>query len=205
MRLFIALDLPPDIKDRLAALCSGVPGARWVPPETMHLTLRFVGEVNGHARDDLLEALTTVRTEPFDLTLEGVGHFETSRQPRALWAGVARNEALSRLRDSVEGAVQRAGLAAEGRKFMPHVTLARLKDAPGGRVQAFLANHSLFRSRSFPVTTFTLFSSFLSKNGAIYRPEAEFPLGAEVRAAEPEGEAEIYDPWATTTDPGRGA
>lgn len=193
MRLFVAIALPEDVTDALSALCSGVPGARWVPPENMHLTLRFIGEVDGGACDDIAEALAAVRGQPFDLTLTGVGHFESRRQPRALWAGLVRSEPLARLRESVESAVQRAGLAPEGRKFAPHVTLARLKDAPADRVQQFLAAHNLFRSRPFPVTGFTLFSSFLSKSGAIYRPEAEFPF--EGRGQEDEPGEELYDPW----------
>lgn len=196
MRLFVAIDLPQDVKEALSALCAGVPGARWVPAENMHVTLRFIGEVNGTLRDDIIEALSGVRADGFDLEMQGVGHFETRRQPHALWVRVVRSEPLLRLRESVENAVQRAGLPPESRKFMPHVTLARLKEAPAGRVQGFMQEHNLFRSRAVPVTGFTLFSSFLSRSGAIYRPEAEFPFdGAGTEAEE---EEEIYDPWGVS-------
>lgn len=199
MRLFVAIDLPRDVKEALAALCAGVPGARWVPAENMHVTLRFIGEVDGARRDDIIEALSEVRADGFDLEMQGIGHFETRRQPHALWVRVNRSEPLLRLRESVENAVQRAGLPPEGRKFMPHVTLARLKEAPPGRVESFMQEHNLFRSRAVPVSDFTLFSSFLSRNGALYRPEAEFPfVAAKERDGAAEEEEEIYDPWGVS-------
>src|SRR5690606_33899186 len=154
-------------------------------------TLRFIGEVDGGVAEDVIDALAEVRQEPFELALEGVGHFETSRQPHTLWAGVAASPALLRLQAGVDGALQRIGLPPEGRKYLPHVTLARLKQAPPDRVQTFLAEHSLFRSEVFPVEEFSLYSSFLGRKAATYRVEAGFGLGGP----NPRKEQEKLDDW----------
>ncbi len=176
MRLFVAIDLPETIKSRLALLCAGVPGAKWVGPESCHLTLRFIGEVDGDVFRDTRLALAEVRAEAFELRLAGVGHFGQRRRVRQLWAGVEAEPALDSLQRRVESALTTIGLEPERRKFHPHVTLARLKDAPMERVGAFLADNSLFESESFPAEAFVLFSSFLSHSGAIHRAEATYPL-----------------------------
>lgn len=176
MRLFVAIEPPEEVKHELAQLCSGVPGANWVTPERMHLTLRFIGEVNGTLQRDLVSALGEVRGEPFRLRFKGVGHFGERRRAQLLWAGVEADDGLGLLQRRVESAVVRAGLAPEKRRFHPHLTLARLKGAPIERVTGFLSGHGLFASTPFEADAFVLFSSFLSHNGAIYRPEATYPL-----------------------------
>jgi 2'-5' RNA ligase len=176
MRLFVALELPQALRQRLSVLAAGIPGARWVPPENMHVTIRFIGEVDGARMEEIHAALAEIAAPAFDITLSGVGHFESGRQARALWVGVEKTPELMHLRDKVESAVVRAGLPPEGRKFSPHVTLARLKDATAGRISAFLAANNLFRAEPAPIDSFTLFSSFLGRSGAIYRPEAVYGL-----------------------------
>lgn len=176
MRLFVAVALPETERQRLALLGGGVPGARWLPAENLHLTLRFIGEADGHAFHDIAAALREIDTAAFDLRLSGVGYFGDKRRVRVLWAGVDGNDALRALQQRVETALVRAGLPPEGRKFHPHVTLARLRDAPLGRVERFLAEQGGYVSQPFRVSEFVLFSSHLGGEGAIYRPEAEFPL-----------------------------
>jgi RNA 2',3'-cyclic 3'-phosphodiesterase len=176
MRLFVALDLPDDLRRRLACLCAGLPGARWVAPENLHLTLRFIGEVDGGAAEDIDAALSGIRMPCFPLTLAGVGEFSDGRRLRSVWVGVEANEMLARLQAKVEQALQRAGLAPEQRKFKPHVTLARFKSHPGGKLQDYFTEGALFRSDPFEVTAVTLYSSHLSHDGAIYTPEAVYPL-----------------------------
>ncbi len=176
MRLFVGLPLPDDLRQTLAALSAGVPGARWVDPEMLHLTLRFIGEVDRGWFDDIDAALQGVTTPAFELSLAGVGHWERKGKATTLWVGVEKNPALTRLRDKIESAMVRLGLEPEGRKFAPHVTLARLSDAAPIRVADFLGRHALFRSPPIAVESFTLFSSFLSHGGAIYTAEAEYPL-----------------------------
>ena len=119
MRLFVGLVLPEPVRWQLGLLCTGLPGVRWVPPENFHLTLRFIGEVDGGTLDDVDAALAGIRARRFSLTLGGVGHFGSGQQVRALWAGVGREPALQHLRDKVESAVVRAGLPPEGKKFTP--------------------------------------------------------------------------------------
>ena len=177
-RLFVAIEVPDAVRRMLGAMCYGVPGARWVAEENLHLTLRFIGEVDNLQLDDIGHALARVRGPEFEMTLDSVGQFESRRQPRVLWVGVAPNEPLVRLHDAVESALVRVGLEPEGRKFSPHITLARLKAAPRRKMASFVADHALFRAGPFPVTSFTLFSSFLARNGAIHRVENEYPLRA---------------------------
>lgn len=176
MRLFVALSLPRDLRDRLGGLASGLPGARWVDPDNLHLTLRFIGEVDGREAEDVDAALSGIQGKRFSLTLSGVGQFGDERRPRALWVGVEPNEALERLQAKIETALQRAGLAPEKRKFKPHVTLARLKTHPGERLHDYIVQRSLFRAGPFDVSEFTLFSSYLANSGAIYSAEAVYPL-----------------------------
>jgi len=179
MRLFVALELPEPVKAALDRLVCGVPGARWLPPENLHLTLRFVGEADGPGTEDLVDALSHVAELPFDLSVENVGHFESGRRARTLWAGVARSPALARLQSRIETAVRRAGFPPERRRFVPHVTLARLDGTPPQEVSRFISAHSLFRAPTFTVAGFVLYSSFLTKNGAVHRPEAAFDFLGE--------------------------
>jgi len=175
IRLFVALDLPAPVRERLSLLQGGVPGARWYAPGQMHLTLRFIGEVPESTARDIDDALIALRVPGFALELFGVGAFG-GKLPRALWAGVRDGEKIVHLQRKVETALQRLGLPPEERKFTPHVTLARLKDSPKAKVMEFLAAHALFSSGEFPVTSFALFSSQLSSNGSIYRIESTYAL-----------------------------
>jgi 2'-5' RNA ligase len=177
MRLFVALDLPWSVREQLAALCgSGIPGARWVPPENYHLTLRFIGEIPGHVARDVDDALLGLRAKGFALTLTGMGTFAKGGVSVALWAGVERTPSLEHLRNKIETALQRCGLEPERRRFQPHVSLARLDNPAEAKVAAFVQAHNLFRSAPIPVEHFTLFSSVLGKDRAVYTPEAEYEL-----------------------------
>jgi 2'-5' RNA ligase len=174
MRLFVALELPEAIRLACERLQQGVPAARWIPAENMHLTLRFIGEVDGAAFEDLIESLADVVVEPFEIEVASVGHFETRQMPTVLWAGIRPNPDLKRLQAKVERAVRAAGLPPETRKFAPHVTLARLGDTDPVRVRNFLQRNALFQPGSVPVGGFTLFSSHLGKGDPHYRAEVEY-------------------------------
>ena len=178
MRLFVALSLPDEIRERLAHLEDRLPGARWVPPENLHVTLRFIGEVDGGQAHDIDAELTRLHGTAFELSLAGLGHFGEGQKTRALYARVTPSEPLTRLQQKVEQAVQRAGLKPEGRKFKPHVTLARFRAGAAGapELERYLVGHSLFRLGPFPVADFALYQSFLSGEGSIYRREALYPL-----------------------------
>jgi 2'-5' RNA ligase len=176
IRLFVGLAVDPEIAERLAVIGAGIPGARWVAARNLHLTLRFIGEVDEGAAHEIHEALATLALPRSSLTLEGFGTFG-SRQPHTLWAGVAPDEALERLQAKVETTLVHAGLPPEPRKFFPHVTLARLRNAQPPRLQAFITLNSPFRAGPTPVGHFTLFRSHLSRSGAEYEAVAEYPLG----------------------------
>jgi 2'-5' RNA ligase len=177
MRLFVGIELPPDVRRRLAGLASGLPGARWVPPENLHISLRFIGEVDNHHAEDIDAVLAGIHAPAFELSLSGIGFFDSGPRVHAVWAGVGRSEALAFLHDKVESAVVRAGLEPERRKFKPHVTLARLKETPPReRLAAFMEHHEPFRCEPFEVAHFTLFRSHLGNEGSHYEPLSEYPL-----------------------------
>jgi 2'-5' RNA ligase len=175
MRLFVALALPDLIAEQLALLQAGVPGARWQTREQLHLTLRFIGEVDGRDTTAVDDALSLIEAPKFSLALKGVGEFG-GKTPHALWVGVRDKEPVAFLQRKIETALQRAGLPAEQRKFVPHVTLARLRGSPRGRVMDFLADHALYASAPFDVNGFILYSSVLTPNGSLYRAERAYRL-----------------------------
>lgn len=177
MRLFVGLALPIHLKVRLAPLMIGLPGARWVPPENLHLTLRFIGEVDEREAALLDEALSTIERPPFELQVAGCGIFAQRRGPEAVWTGVASTPPLVDLQAAIERAAVRAGLAPEEKRFRPHITLARLKDVPAPRLQAFVAGHNLFKE-TVTIEEFSLFSSKLGSGDPIYLEEAAYPLTA---------------------------
>jgi len=178
IRLFVGLGLPDDLRRRLAGLNGGVPGARWIAAENLHVTLRFIGEVDRDHAADIDAALTAVAAAPFDMRLQGIGTFGKGRKLHSLWVGVESEPALTALHAKVDRALVGAGIKPDDRKFMPHVTLARLKTAKPHRVDEFIAAYGPFAADPVAVRSFTLYSSLLSKNGATYRPEAEYPLVA---------------------------
>lgn len=176
VRLFIGIAIPAEIRFQLSLMASGIPGARWTPEESYHLTLRFIGEVDQGMADDIDDTLRHIRVAPFELALSGVGYFGSGRSARALWVGVAKNEALLHLQAKLETALQRMGLPAEERKYTPHVTLARLRNTRAARLETYIADHAGFQAPPFRVTEFTLFSSFLSSSGPIYTPELTYEM-----------------------------
>lgn len=183
MRLFVALTLPETVRTRLSLLGGGVPGANWMPPENLHLTLRFIGEVATPEARDIDVALASIGGEPFRVEIAGVGQFGDRKQVKVIWAGVRPNRALTALRDRVESALVRAGLPPESRKFFPHVTLARLRNAPVERVGRFLESYGDFSLPPFTVDHFTLYSSLRGNQTSVYRPEVEYPLDHVATAA----------------------
>lgn len=175
-RLFVALDLPAGIRARAAAVCGGLPGARWTPEEQLHLTLFFCGEVEMDVFGEIRRALASVRAGPVGLRLEGLGVFPPRGRPLTLWAGVAAGEALLVLQRRVEQALRPVGLEPERRKYLPHVTLARLREAPAHCVGRWLEGHGLFRTEDAVLDRFHLYSSILASDGAEHRLEESWPL-----------------------------
>ncbi|MCQ8240461.1 RNA 2',3'-cyclic phosphodiesterase [Rhizosaccharibacter radicis] len=176
MRLFVALDLPWPLRETLGGLLNSLSGARWVPPENHHLTLRFVGEVPPYVADEVDAALAAVKVRPFTLALSGVGVFDRNGRPSALWAGVARSEQLDHLQNKIETALRRIGLPGEKRRFQPHISLARVDGVSEAALARWVQGHNLLRSDAVPVTSFTLFSSQLGKEQPVYTAEVDYEL-----------------------------
>jgi len=175
LRLFVGIEFPPELKLRLSLLGTSMHGARWIDAGNMHLTLRFIGEIDEGVAADIDEALAQVKARRFSLQLAGTGVFGGHR-PRALWVGVERDPQLVKLHDRIEQALIRVGVAPEPRKFMPHVTLARLREPVLVELANFLAAQARFRAEPLPVDHFSLIASFPTKAGSVYEDQADYPL-----------------------------
>ncbi len=178
LRLFTALTIPGNLAEDLSRFMRGVGGASWRPPETLHITLQFYGEVMEPDAADLDSALeeATSALAPFPLGLKGAGFFG-KEEPGSIWIGVAESEGMKALAAACARAARRIGAPIEPRKFAPHVTMAYLHGATPAGAQAFATRHALYESRSWIVDRFGLFSSFRRKSGpSLYREEAAYPL-----------------------------
>lgn len=170
-RLFIAIRPPAEIRARLLALSGKIAGARWQDDMQLHLTLRFVGEVDPHQAQDLADALALVNFTPFTIALSGLGEFERKGRVDTIWAGVQPRDALTQLHQKVDRACVLAGLTAEERAYLPHITLARLSRGAGS-TRAFLEQNAGLSSPPFLIDRFGLFESHLGQSGAIYHQAA---------------------------------
>jgi len=197
MRLFVALSLPDAVAQSLMLIQAGVPGARWQSREQLHLTLAFIGEVDGRVAAMLDDALAGIGAPGFSLQLHGTGQFGEGGERRpgkvrsgfpsgratqkyyrthALWAGVRPNPALLHLQRKVDSAIRRVGLPDDAHKFTPHVTVARLRNPEPGKVVEWLTHNALYTSAEFPVGAFHLYSSKLTGDGSVYRIERSYGL-----------------------------
>lgn len=179
MRLFVALRPPAAVRDLLLDLQDGVADARWQDDEQVHLTLRFLGEVERPAAEDLADSLEAFRGAAPSVRLAGVGAFGGRGRAGALWAGVAPREPLAALHRKVDQLCVRVGLEPERRSFRPHVTVARLpRGVPigGPEVERWCARHATFTSDLFRFDRLILYRSHLGRTGASYEPLLEVPL-----------------------------
>jgi len=174
-RLFVALRPPVEMRSALLAVMGGVPGARWQDDEQLHLTLRFIGEVDRPQADDIATALAKIDRPRPTVALQGAGSFGHKGRVHSLWAGIAPDEALRQLHDRVNRALTHAGVAPEPRAFKPHITLARL-GRQAGPVEPFLARIAGLASAPVALDAFLLFESRLGHEGARYEAAARYPL-----------------------------
>jgi 2'-5' RNA ligase len=180
-RLFTGLEIPPDVALDLQIMQGGVPGARWMDSTQYHLTLRFIGDIDTGLAREIAHGLDGLQARPFRILLKGVGLFGGNK-PHSIYAGVEENGELRRLHDLHERLCQVLGLPAEPRRFVPHVTLARLKEPEPRALQRWIEVHSLYRSVPFEVGRFVLFSSRPLKGGGPYAVEEAYNLGSLVGA-----------------------
>jgi RNA 2',3'-cyclic 3'-phosphodiesterase len=176
-RIFTGLEVPKNVAQSLSLLRGGLPGARWIDPENYHLTLRFIGDVDDQTELEVASLLARVRRKPFELRFDALSSFG-GRRPRAVIATLAQTAALMELQAEHERLMQRVGLEPEGRKYTPHVTLARLRDSSSRQVADYLTTRALLAPLPFTVSRFVLFSSRASVGGGPYVIEAAYPLAA---------------------------
>ncbi|MGO4706678.1 RNA 2',3'-cyclic phosphodiesterase [Microvirga sp. 2MCAF38] len=176
-RLFTGIEIPADIGLRLSTYRGGLPGARWIDPDNYHITLRFIGDIDDRTAHDLYSVLgETRRRGPVTVTIDSLDTFGGGR-PRVVFAKASANNEINELQSEQERLVRRVGLPPEKRKFTPHVTLARLRDASPIDVADYFATRGHFPKLSFTAKRFVLFSSRDSVGGGPYIVEAAYPLG----------------------------
>lgn len=174
-RLFVAIRPPEPIRDLLIDAMDDGADFRWQGEEQLHITLRFIGEVERPVADDIADALGQIQAEPFALRVKGVGRFE-QRNGGALWAGVEPKEPLAALAAKIDRICQTVGLEPERRAYHPHITLARWKGRRSREVADYLAARRGLASEAWRVESFILFESRLSKHGAHYEAVGRYKL-----------------------------
>jgi RNA 2',3'-cyclic 3'-phosphodiesterase len=174
-RLFIGLEVPEDMTLRLSALRGGLPGARWADPADYHLTLRFIGDIDKRTAREIEDELSEIDSGPIAVHMAGLGVFGGDK-PHTLFASIAPNKALNELQIESERALRRIGLPPEQRKFMPHVTLARLRSTSVLDLADYLQSFGHVPNQGFTADRFALFSARESVGGGPYIVEAAYPL-----------------------------
>ena len=175
-RLFVAIRPSEQAMDAMFDVMDCIEDARWQDEMQLHLTLRYIGEVDTPQANDIADALSRIEMPAFDLELRGLGHFSRSHWPHAVWAGVAHSPELLTLQKKVERAVVSAGCEPETRRFLPHVTLARLNRS-SGPIGDWMARFGDFHAAPMPVDSFILYESTLTNSGSQYDPIVRFELG----------------------------
>ncbi len=183
-RLFVAIRPPAPIRSLLLSLMGGVEGARWQDDDQLHLTLRFIGEVDRHRANDVADTLGAIRFSPFTISLSGVGSFDRKGIVDIIWAGVQPRDPLAQLHRKIDRACVTMGLPPEGRAYLPHITLARFGRS-GGLVDGFLSVHAGLASPAFSVERFSLFESRIGHAGASYVPVANYNASGGGGSASP--------------------
>lgn len=176
MRLFTAITIPEEIKARLHELFIPIEGVKWQDKSQMHLTLRFIGEVDTGTAGKIIDEIDEVQVPPFDITLAELGTFPERGKPKVIWVGVEHSEMLHELYDRLDEACQHAGLEPDNRSFKPHITLGRNKGKATQEIRKYLAHQDVPNFDPIYVSEFCLFSSELTPKGAIYHLEKKFPL-----------------------------
>lgn len=174
MRMFLGIPMPDAVADRLVMVGGGIPGARWVARENLHLTLRFLGDTEAHQAEDLIEALHRLPPVSLPIRIAGMGLFGDRRRQQQLYADVEPDPALSHLNQKIEQIARQAGFEPERRRFHPHVTLARMRNPDKRRLGQFLEANTSLALPPFQTGSITLFRSHLGSGGAMYEPLIEF-------------------------------
>jgi len=176
-RLFVAIDFPEAIKTQLKPLCADLQDAKWVAQHQMHLTLRFIGDTDDEQLRRIQTGLATIHATPFQMSLEGIGQFPPKGKPRVIWVGVKAEPTINQLQQKIERVVRESGFEKADHPFSPHITLARCKTPPPTeQLERYFKRHQSFKSDTFDVSRFVLYSSQLSASGSIYHQEGFYSL-----------------------------
>jgi RNA 2',3'-cyclic 3'-phosphodiesterase len=187
MRLFVALEIPPEVRENLAALLKSLrevsPQTRWVRPKNLHVTLKFIGEVPAAKLSDIRGALAGVRSEqPVVLDFRGLGFFPNEKRPRVFWAGIEASSNLKTLAADIDGATEKLGIPREQRPFSPHLTLARFEPSRlPETLRSAIQENAGREFGSLRASQFHLIESKLKPSGAEYTTVESFPF-AEAEA-----------------------
>ncbi|MEO0328590.1 MAG: RNA 2',3'-cyclic phosphodiesterase [Pseudomonadota bacterium] len=180
-RLFTALEIPSSIALQVAMLQNGLPGARWIDRENLHITIRFMGDVEPLVAREIAYELEQFKTKPFSLELGNLDVFGHSK-PHSLYASVKNSQSLFELQASQERLCQRLGLEADSRKFTPHLTIARVRGIKAIKIARYLSVHGYFKPPVFDVSRFMLLSSRSSTGGGPYRLEESYQFSQQETA-----------------------
>ncbi len=176
-RLFIAIPIACYIKEAIKNLRIETQGIRWIPEQSMHLTLKFIGDTDARTEDLIKRSLDTIRVRPFLLPVEGLGYFPTRGQPSVIWVGVGSGHPhLFQLKKKIEDALFNIGIEPDSRVYHPHITIARCKEATPEMVYQLAKRYKTFATALFKVETFQLLSSQLLDE-TVYLEEASWKLG----------------------------
>lgn len=184
-RLFVGLRPPPDIRDAFVDVMDELPGARWQDEEQLHVTLRFIGEVERPQAEDIAAALAAVSAPVVEARVDGVGTFDRRGRVDTLWARIVPAEPLAALHRKVDQALARAGVARDERRYLPHLTLARFgrSSSDAGAIARWVADHAALKTATFTLPHLILYESHLGHEGARYEPVVRWPLapGSDAR------------------------
>lgn len=168
--------VPEPQRSQLALLQDGLQGARWVQPEKLHITVRFVGEVGEATAHEIAVQLRAFNVHDFRIYLRGVGVFDPGNRPRSIWAAVRDPQPLRALHDKCNEILDPLGVMEERRKYLPHVSIARLAEVNNTQLMRYVEAHRDFATPPFWAEKFSLIRSHLTRNGAAYEILEDFPL-----------------------------
>ncbi len=176
MRLFIAIEIPQNIKENICEIRKTIYGVKWTPREQLHITIKFIGEVQENEQALIRERLAEIKWSSFTITLNGTGFFPSSRKPRILWMGIERSENLFELKQKIDLALSDLGINTENRDFTPHLTLARLSGNKQTDISKMIERFSSIGQFTVQVDSFILFSSLLTSKGAVHEIIQEYAV-----------------------------
>jgi len=176
-RLFVAIDMPEDLRGKICELRRNLPGVRWTNREQIHMTLSFIGDSDDEHFEEIRASLSEIIFNPLQLEMTSSGFFPNERRPSVFWLGCMENPALSKLKNDIDDILEMNGVQRDKRRFTPHITIARLKDIPSKEIVKLRDIYMGMFPQVFAVGEFILYSSILTSNGATHAKEKTYVSG----------------------------